>query len=153
MLSTALYQAFSLLFQLALYNNIYCQCGISSIGIDPLMILPIDLNKSVSQQTFVLIKTSWRRLSSSSSEDVFMTSSISLDEDQIIDLVRRLQHVFKTSSKNVFKTSSRLIQDVFKTSSRHLQDLFKTFWRRLTKTSSRSLVKISSRCFQEVSPS
>ena len=119
MLSTALYQAFSLLFQLALYNNIYCQCGISSIGIDPLMILPIDLNKSVSQQTFVLIKTSWRRLSSSSSEDVFMTSSISLDEDQIIVLVRRLP-----------KTSSRHLQDVFKTFSRHLQDIFKTYSRR-----------------------
>ena len=145
MLSAAHYQAFYLLFQLALYNSIYCQCGISSIGIDPLLILPIALNKSVSQQTFVLIKTSWRRLSSSSSEDVFMTSSISLDEDQIIVLVRRLQHVFKTSS--------RRLQDVFKTSSRHLQNLFKTFWRPLTKTSSRSLVKISSRCFQEVSSS
>ena len=54
----------------------------------------------------------WRRLSSSSSENVFKTSSRRLDQDQYI----RLGH-----------TSSRRLQDVFKTSSRRLQDIFKTY--------------------------
>ena len=40
---------------------------------------------------------------------------------------RRFQDVFKTSCQYVFKTSSRHLQDVFKTSSRHLQDAFETF--------------------------
>ena len=108
------------------------------------------------QQTFVLIKTSWRRLWYSSSEDVFKTSSRRLDQDEFIRLThtssedvfktpssrptysswsyvfktssRRFQDVFKTSCKNVFKTSSRRLQDVLKTSSRHLQDVFKTYY-------------------------
>ena len=88
-----------------------------------------------SQQTFVLMKTSWRRLSSSSSEDVFKTSC---------------QDVFKTSCKNVFKTSSRRLQDILKTSSRRLQDVFKTFSRRFAKTSSRCLAKTSSRHLHDV---
>ena len=122
------------------------------------------------QQTFVLMKTSWRRLSSSSSEDVFKTSSRCLDQDEyvrlsltssedvlvktnIFVLAIRLQDVFKTFSRrlqNVFKTSSRHLQDVFKTSSRHLQDLLKTFWRRLQdifKTSCKDLFKTFSRRF------
>ena len=61
------------------------------------------------------MKTSWRRLWSSSSEDVFKTFSRRLDQDQHI----RLGH-----------TSSRPLQDIFKTFSRHLQDVFKTFSRR-----------------------
>ena len=52
---------------------------------------------------------------------------------------KRLQDVFKTPCKNVFKTSSRRFQDIFKTtsrriakaSSRYLQDVFKTFSRSL----------------------
>ena len=103
-----------------------------------------------SQQTFVLMKTSWRRLSSSSS--------------------RRLQGVLKTSCKNVFKTSSRRLQDIlktssrrrqdfFKTSSRRLQDIFKTFCqdvfkmscKNVIKTSSWRLPKMSSRRFQDAS--
>ena len=95
-----------------------------------------------------VFKTSWRCLSSSSSEDVFSTSSRRLDQDEYI----RLNHtssedVFKTSSsrptysswpyvfkmfwkrlQGVFKTSSRRLQDVLKTSSRHLQDVFKTYY-------------------------
>ena len=97
------------------------------------------------------MKTSWRRLWSSSSEDVFKTSWRHLDQDEYIRLthtsseevfikinifvlVIRLQDVFKTFSirlQDVFKTSSRRLQDVFKTSSRHLQDIFKMFWKRL----------------------
>ena len=156
-----------------------------------------------SQQTIVLMKTSWRRLLSLSSEDVFKTSSRRiyspysyvfrrrLYQDQYICLghtsSRLLEDVFKmssrhlekTSCKNVFKTSSRRLQDVLprrrqnffktssrrlaKTSSRHFQDVFKTFSRRLQdfktssrrlrdvlKTSSRRLAKMPSKRFQDV---
>ena len=88
-----------------------------------------------SQKTFVLMKTSWRRLSSSSLEDVFRTSSRCNDQDEYVRLSL-------TSSEDVFKTSwSRPIYSswpyVFKTSSRHFQDIFKTSSRLLAKTSSR----------------
>ena len=63
-----------------------------------------NLIQQITQQTFVSVKTSWRRLSSSSSEDVLKTSSRRLDQDKYIRLVH--------------------------TSSRRLQDIFKTFWRR-----------------------
>ena len=80
----------------------------------------------IAQQTFVLMKT--RRLSSSSSEDVFIKTNI-------FALALRLQKTswsrpMYSSWPYVFKTSSRPLQDVFKTSSR----------------SSRRLAKISSRC-------
>ena len=79
------------------------------------------------------LKTSWRRLDQdkyirvtyySSSEDIFKKSSRCLDQDQYI----RLGH-----------TSSRRLQHVFKTSSRHFQDLCKTFWRRLEEVLQKSL--------------
>ena len=69
-----------------------------------LNLLP-NLIQQITQQTFVLMKTSWRRLSSSSSEDVFKTSW----------------------SRPIYSSCPY----VFKTSSRHLQDVLKTFWRRL----------------------
>ena len=98
-----------------------------------------------------LQKTSWRRLdqdeyvrlSLTSSEDVFKTSSRRLGQDQYIRLgytsSRRLQDVFKTSSRRLAKTSSRHLQDVFKTYYQvkvflvtQFQDVFKTsskrFW-------------------------
>ena len=70
-------------------------------------------------------------------------SSRSLDQDEYIRLTHRSledvfktswskpiyspwSYVFKTSCKNVFKTSSRHLQDVFKTSLRCLQDIIKT---------------------------
>ena len=100
----------------------------------------------VSHQTFVLMKTSWRRL-----EDDFVFRRRLQDvliKMNIFALVIRLQ---KTSSRRLGQdqyirlgyTSWRRLQDVFKTSSRRLQDILKT--------SSRPLAKISSRCFQEVS--
>ena len=105
-----------------------------------------------------VLKTSLRRLSSSSSEDVFKTSSWRLGQDQYIRLghtsSRRLQDVFKTSCKNVFKTSSRRLQNVFKTSwktsSRHLQDVFKTSCKSVFKTSSRRLQDLLQRYLQDV---
>ena len=113
-------------------------------------------NLQTSQQTFVLMKTSWRRLSSLSSEDVLIktnmfalalrlqkTSSRRLGQDQYIRLgytsSRRLQDVFKTSSRRLAKTSSRHLQDVLP---RRLQDVFKT--------SSRHVANTSWRHFQDV---
>ena len=100
-----------------------------------------------------VLKTSWRRLSSSSSEDgliktnmfalalhIQKTSSRRLGQNQYIrpgyTSSRRLQDVclqdvFKTSCKSIFKKSSRCLQDVLKTSSKHLQDIFKTSSRRI----------------------
>ena len=76
-----------------------------------------NLIQQITQQTFVSMKTSWRRLSSSSSEDVLIKTNM-------FALALRLQ---KTSSR-------RLGQDQYirlvHTSSRRLQDIFKTFWRR-----------------------
>ena len=79
-----------------------------------------------------ILKRSWRRLLSSSSEDVLITTNIfalvirlqktssrRLGQDQYIRLghtsSRCLQDVFKTSSRRLAKTSSRHLQDVFKT--------------------------------------
>ena len=96
-----------------------------------------------SQQTFVLMKTSWRRL-----QDVLIKMNM-------FDLALRLQ---KTSSRRLGRdqyirlgyTSSRRLA---KTSSRHLRDVFKTFWRRLQKvfkTSSRRLQDVLQRYLQDV---
>ena len=81
------------------------------------------------------------RLSPTSSEDVFKTSSRRLCQDQYIRLghtySRRLQDVFKTSSRLLAKMSSRRFQDVQNvlgnTILRHLGDVFKTS-RRCTAT-------------------
>ena len=124
-------------------------------------------NSILTQQTFVLMKTSWRRLEDvlrlclqktswrrlhqdeyirlthTSSEDVLIKTNI-------LVLVIRLQDVFKTFSRrlqdvlqkrlqDIFKTSSRRFQDVFKTSSRLIQDVLKTSSRRLQDVLQRSL--------------
>ena len=90
-----------------------------------------------------VFKTSWRRLSSSSSRR--------LDQDEYIHLSntssRRLQDVLVKT--NIFVLAIRL-QDVFKTFSRRLQDIFKTFSKRLAETSSRRFAKTFSRRLQDV---
>ena len=60
-------------------------------------------------------------ISSSSSEDVFKTSSRRPGQDQHI----RLAH---TSSRRLQDVLQKCLQDVFKTSLRHLQDVFKTYY-------------------------
>ena len=119
------------------------------------------------QQTFVLIKTSWRRL-----EDVFRlglqkTSSRRLDQDEhirlshtssedvlvktnIFVLAIRLQDVFKTFSRRLTKTSSRRLQDVLKTSSRHLQDVLQRHLQYVFKMSCKNVFKTSSRRFEDI---
>ena len=73
-----------------------------------------------------VLKTSWSRLSSSSSEDVFKTSWWRT-------LYLSWPSVFKTSSGRLAKMSSKHLQDDFKTpceiSSRRFQDVVKTFRR------------------------
>ena len=117
----------------------------------------VNISKSLvaTQQTFVLMKTSWRRLSSLSSEDVLIKTNM-------FALALRLQktswsrpiysswpYVFKTFSRRLQDVLPRRLQDVFKTSSnvlpRRLQRVFKTSWRRL-----QNVFKTSSRCLQDV---
>ena len=104
----------------------------------------ICLEKDVLKTSFIFIfKTFSRRLdqdeythlSHTSSEDVFKTSSRCLGQNQYIGLGH---------------TSSRRLQDVFKTSSRHLQDVLPRHFQGVFKTFSRRLVKTSSRHLQDV---
>ena len=97
-------------------------------------------------------------LTHTSLEDVFKTSSGRLDQDLYIRLghtswrrlvntsSKRPQDVFKTSCKNVFKTSSRCLQDVLNASSKRLQNVFKTSCQDVFKTS----WETSSRGFEDV---
>ena len=115
----------------------------------------------ISRKTFVLMKTSWRRLSSSSSEDTFKTSWRRLDQDKYIrhshtsldvwsrSIYSSLPYVFKTSSRrfqDVFKTSSRCLA---KTSLRRLQNVLKTSCKNVFKTSSEDIFKSSPRHLQD----
>ena len=122
-----------------------------------------DSMTQTSQQTFGLMKTSWRRF-----EEVFRlrlrkTSSRCLDQGEYVRLSLTSSkdvfktswsrpiylswpYVFKTSSRHlqdVFKTSSRRLQNVFKTSSRRLQDIFKTSCKDIFKTFSRRIIKLN----------
>ena len=127
-------------------------------------------NYQVTQQTFVLMKTSfvfvfrrrlqdvlrrldqdeYFRLSLTSLEDVFKTKSRSRP------IYSSWPYVFKTSSRpfeDVFKSCSKRLQNLFKASSRCLQDVFKTPSRPLQgvfKTSSRHLQEVLQRYLQDV---
>ena len=76
----------------------------------------------LTQQTFVLMKTSWRRNSSSSSEEG-KSNRFALGKSNRFVLAMRLQDVFKTSSKRLEDVLQKHLLDIFKTSSRHLQDV------------------------------
>ena len=118
------------------------------------------------------MKTSWRRLLSSSSEDssrqtyslYLYVSRRRLDQDQYIRIghtsSRRLQEVLEKRLQDIFKAFSRRLQDIFKTSSKRLrdvlqkrlQDIFKTSSRRLQdifKTPSRRFEEVLLRCLQD----
>ena len=124
------------------------------------------------------MKTSWRRLSSSSTKDVFKTSwsrriywpyscvfrrrlQDVLIKTNVFLSVIRLQDVFKTFSRRLAKTSSKRLQDVLqktssrdldvcKTFSKHFQDVFKTSSRRLAKTFSRRFEKVLQKRLQDI---
>ena len=110
------------------------------------------------QETFVLMKTSWR-----CREDVFRLAlqKRSSRHLQDISLKRSCQDVFQKLLQDICKTSSRCFQDVFKMSLRHsqevllrrLQDVLQKRLQDVFKTSSRGLAKMSSRRFQDVSSS
>ena len=121
------------------------------------------LSDKTSQQTFFLMKTSWRRLLSSSSENVFKTSSRWLDQEEYIRLSHSSSEVVLVKTnifvlaicfqefllrrlQDVFKTSSRHLQDVFQTFWRLLQDIFKTSWKDVFKTFSRRIIKLNCSC-------
>ena len=101
------------------------------------------------------------KFDSSSSEDVFKTSSRPLDQDEYVRLsLTSSEGVFKTSSRRLGQdqyirlgyTSSIRLQDVFKTSSRRFQNIFKTSSKRLQDVL-KNVFKTSSRCLQDVSSS
>ena len=119
-----------------------------------------------SQQTFVLMKSSWRLLSSSSSEDVFKTSwsrrmyspysyvfrwglQDVFIKTKIFLLVIRLQDVLRKRLEGNFKAFSTHLQDIFKTSPKLLQDVlqkrlpdnFKTSCKDVFKAFSRRIIK------------
>ena len=108
------------------------------------------------------MKTSWRRLSFPSSEDVFKTSR----SRQMFVLAIRLQKIswrrfqnalikanifiFAIRLQVVFKSFQRCLQNVLH---KRLQDIFKTIWRRsedVFKTSSRHLQGVLPRHLQDV---
>ena len=74
-----------------------------------------------------LIKTNMLALASRLQK----TSSRRLGQDQFIRLghtsSRRLQDVLQKRYQDVFKTSSRRLQDISKTSSRHVQDVLQRY--------------------------
>ena len=98
-----------------------------------------------------VLKTSWRRLTSSSSEDAFKASLRRLDQDEYIrlggTLSRCFQDVLKTSSKRCQDVLPRCLQDVletscknvFKTSSKNLKDVLRTYWRHFQNVLARHL--------------
>ena len=99
-----------------------------------------------------VLKTSWRRLSSSSSKDVFKTSSRRLDQDEYVRLsLTSSEDVFKTSSRRLGQdqyirlvhTSSTRLQDVLQ---KRLQDIFKTSCKDIFKTFSRRIIKLNRSC-------
>ena len=109
---------------------------------DEYVCLSLNLQKTSSRrlgqdQYIRLGYTSSRRL-----QDVFKTSSRRLAKTSS----RHLQDVFKTSCKNVFKTSSRRLRHVLKKSSRCLQDIFKTSCKGVFKTLSRRIIKLYCSC-------
>ena len=86
------------------------------------------------QQTFVSMKTSWKRL-----EDLFRLRlpKTSLRRLQEVLIKTNIFFINHTSSEDALKTSSRGFQDVLMTSSRRFQDIFKACWKNLFKTPSR----------------
>ena len=107
-------------------------------------------NKELTQQTFVLTKTSSRRLdqdeyiclSHTSSEYIFRTSCKSVFkhfQNIFKTFWRCLQEIFKTSLRLSAKTPLRLFKDVFKTSS----SIFKTSCKNASKKFSRRIIRLN----------
>ena len=121
------------------------------------------------QQTFILMKMSWRRLEdvfrlrfqktySRCLQDVLIKTNIFVLVIGLQDIVKTslrclqevlrksLQDIFKTSCKNVFKKSSRCFEDVLKMSSTYLQDIFKMSCKDVFKTFLVCIIKLICSC-------
>ena len=151
-------------------GNCFLKLLIGSLGtIEPLIFSYVVVEQhivqlwEVYQQTFVLMKKSWRRL-----EEVFClrlqkTSSRRLDKDQYVRLSLTFSedvfkvswsrpiysswsYVFKTFSRRLQEVLHKHLQDIFKTSSKRPQDIFKKSCQNVFKTS----WKRSSRHLQDV---
>ena len=110
------------------------------------------------QTNSVLEKMFWRRLSSSSSEDVLRRLQDGFIKTNIFTLLIRFQKMTSRRLEDVLIKTSILVlvihfEDLFKTFSRRLQDVYKTFCKNVFKTSSRrpqDVFKTSSRPLQDV---
>ena len=98
---------------------------------------------SYTQKTFVLMKMSRRRLEYVFRLRLQKTRSRRLDQDEY----SRLTHTTSRRLQDVFKTSSRHLQDMLP---RSLQDVFKTSSRRLAKASSRHLQVVFQKSLQDI---
>ena len=98
-----------------------------------------------SQQTFVLMKTSFKMSSSrricSSQPYVFRRRLLDVFKiSQSRPIYSYWSYVFKTSSRRLAKTSSRRLA---KTSSRSLQNFFKTIYKDIFKAFTRLIIKLN----------
>ena len=100
--------------------------------------------KHIAQQTFVLVKTSWRHLQCNIFfvfQDILKTSwrhncktSWRHLEDVLEDVLKMSWRSFReTYCKYVLKTSWRRLQEVLEDEKCYAEDVFKTSWRRLGK--------------------
>ena len=106
------------------------------------------LAEELSQQTFILMQTSYVFVFRRCLQDVLIKTNM-------FALALRLQKTswsrpIYSSWPYVFKTSSRRLQDDFKTSSRSFQDVLKTFWSRPIYSCWPYVFNTSSRCLQDV---
>ena len=100
-------------------RNFYHTCKFST--------LTINFSEVWTRQTVLPDDASWERL-----EDVFARHLCKTFWRCLEDvLARRLEDVFKTSSRRLEDVFARLLEDVLKTSWRRLEDVLKTSWRRL----------------------
>ena len=107
---------------------------LSKLSVDCDFSIPANIRLDEDVFRLRLQKTSSRRLNGDGHILINHTSSRRLGQDQYIRLVlqeilqKRLQDVFKTSSRRLANTSSKRLQDVLQI---HFEDIFTTFWRRL----------------------
>ena len=99
--------------------------------LSPLSSEDVSIKTNIFTLVLLLQKTPSRRL-----QDVLVKTNIFV-------LAIRLQDASKTSCQDVLQ---KRLQDIFKTSSRRLQDIFKTSWKDIFKTFSRLIIKLNCSC-------
>ena len=138
-------------------SNLWNKYDFSNAG----LIFPPEVNPANIRIDEDVLKTSWRRLLSWSSEDVLIkiniftlalrlqkTSSRRLQgllvNTNIFVSAICLQNVFKTFSRCLQDASQKRLQDILKTYSRHLQGILPKIFQDVFKASSSRLAKTSS---------